>query len=588
MQLVGRYKIEKRIGEGAMADVYRAHDPSIDRVIAIKVLKSEFRQNAEISGRFLREAKAAGALSHPNIVTVFDVGEVDGYPYIAMELLDGEPLDEHIRKVGKLPLRQVIATGIQLSRALDYAHGLGVVHRDIKPSNIMLCDGGRTAKILDFGIARMGEADRIRAELNALRTQVGQVLGTPRYMSPEQALGLEIDHRSDLFSLGVVIYEMITGKTAFSGTSIATIALQITQQKPEAISSLMPQCPNGLQFVVDKLLAKQPEKRFANGGDVARALKREQEALNIEKQGRTRRLSLQWRLSLVMGTATALALAVSIGTVLDRQYGMMERMALTSGSTVASFVANNVALRAVENAGLPAANQDWLPVQAFISAASTDSDVSRIVMVDARGVVRGASDPKLLGTRYRRSGGEAILASDSNQVVTSTAQDDFRFLRTIKYAGQPFGRVEIVMGSGELKAAASSTRDLLIGLGLAMLLVVFALSYAVAYSLAQPIGRLKRAFADAAGGRLDFRISHKRRDEFGELFDGFNRLATAVDDRSAGRAEDHVPDVSLDATRIDLAPAQPLVEPPAPAPSETPVAPAAPRRRAEGFGKRVA
>lgn len=555
MQLVGRYRIEKRIGEGAMADVYRAHDPSIDRVLAIKILKNEYRRNEEIAGRFLREAKAAGALSHPNIVTIYDVGEVDGYPYIAMELLEGEPLDEHIRQSGKMPLQQVTRIGIQVARALDYAHGLGVVHRDIKPSNIMLVDGGRTAKILDFGIARMGEADRVRAELNALRTQVGQVIGTPRYMSPEQALGLEIDNRSDLFSLGVVLYEMVTGRTAFSGTSIATIALQITQQKPEPITAALPDCPRGLQFIVDKLLAKQPEKRFASGAELAAALKREYEALGSEKTHRRRNLSLQWRLTLLMGAATAVALAVSVGTVLDRQYQAMERMALTSGTSIASFVANNVALRAVENAGLPPQQQDWLPVQGFIAAASEDPGVRQIVMIDARGIVRGASDQKLLGRRFRPAEGEGLLASGPDQVVTATQGADFRFLRTIRYAGQPFGKIELVVGSEELKAAAERSRNLLIGLGLGLMLVVLALSYLVAQRLARPIRRLRQALADAAAGKLDFRISHNRRDEFGDLFDQFNALAAALDERMGGSGDRAQPDVSLDATRIDAAPA---------------------------------
>ena len=556
MRLVGRYRIEERIGEGAMADVYRAHDPSIDRVLAIKVLKTEFRANPEIAGRFLREARAAGALSHPNIVTMYDVGEADGYPYIAMGLIDGTPLDEHIRSAGKLPLHQVIGLGRQLADALDYAHRLGVVHRDIKPSNIMLCDGGRTAKLLDFGIARTAEADRLRAELNALRTQVGQVIGTPRYMSPEQALGLEIDHRSDLFSLGVVLYEMMTGKTAFGGTSIATIALQITQQSPAPIRATLPDCPRGLQFIVDKLLAKQPEKRFASGGDLAAALKREQDALSAEAHGRRRGLPLQWRLTLLIGSATALALLASIGTALDRQYQTMERMALTSGSSIARFVANNVALRAADNATLAPAQQDWLPVQAFVTAASADPAVKKMVMIDANGIVRGSSDPSELATPYDRAEGEAVLSSETGQIVTATRGDDFRFLRTVEYAGHPFGKVELVVSSDKLKSAAASSRNLLLGLGAVLFLVVLGISYAIAQLLARPIGRLKEALSDAPGGNLEFRISHKRRDEFGELFDGFNALAASLDARPAGPATVPEPQAdALDATRIDAAPA---------------------------------
>jgi serine/threonine-protein kinase len=282
VESVGRYVIERRIGDGAMAVVYRAHDPSIDRVLAIKVLKPELRQDAGLSQRFLREARAAGALSHPNIVTIYDVGEADGFPYIAMELLDGVPLDEHLRAHGRMAPADVSRIGAQLADALDYAHGLGVIHRDIKPSNIMLSAGGRTAKILDFGIARMLQAGA-GAETQAARTQFGQVLGTPRYMSPEQAFGLELDQRSDLFSLGVVLYELVTGQTAFAGTSIATLALQITQRKTEPLGRIVPDCPRGLSHVVDKLLAKQPDKRFASGAEVAKALRREVEGAGQAK-----------------------------------------------------------------------------------------------------------------------------------------------------------------------------------------------------------------------------------------------------------------------------------------------------------------
>lgn len=545
MESVGRYIIERRIGEGAMADVYRAHDPSIDRVVAIKVLKAEFRKDLSLVGRFLREARAAGALSHANIVTIYDVGEADGFPYIAMELLDGIALDQHLRESGRMPLADVARIGCQIAGALDYAHGMGVIHRDIKPSNIMLCNGGRAAKILDFGIARMGEADRTGAEHAAARTQFGQVLGTPRYMSPEQAFGLEIDHRSDLFSLGVVLYELATGQTAFAGTSIATLALQITQRKPEPLGKAVPGCPRGLQYVVDKLLAKQPEKRFASGADVAAALKREHEALIGAVDGR-RGLPLQLRLTLVMGAAVGLALLLSIATVLNRQYRAMEQMALTSGTAMTSFVANNVALRAVENAGLSLAEQDWLPLQAFIATATRDSGIRQIVMVDTQGVVRGASDQALIGRRYGAASGEDQLSASPDQLVTATGDGDFRFVRTIRYAGQPFGRIEVVVDKAELDAAAASSRDLLIGLGVALLLVVLAISYAIGQSVARPVNRLRVALNDAASGKGAFRISHRRQDDFGRLFDAFNNLAESVEAQS----REPLPPVSLEATRI--------------------------------------
>jgi tRNA A-37 threonylcarbamoyl transferase component Bud32/HAMP domain-containing protein len=535
LELVGRYEVRERIGEGAMADVYRAYDPSIDRVLAIKVLKGEYRQNRQYASRFLREAKAAGALSHPSIVTIYDVGEVDGYPYIVMELLDGEPLDKVMQRDEKLPTQTIMGIGLQLAEALRYAHGLGVIHRDIKPSNIILGKDGASIKIVDFGIARIADG---LDDAEHLKTQVGQVLGTPRYMSPEQALGAEIDGRSDLFSVGVVLYELITGRKAFAGASAATLALQITQQDPEPLEGLAPDSPRGLRFIIDKLLAKRPDRRFADGTQLAEALRREQAALAAvlaESAGGRRNLPLQARLTLIMASITAIVLVISIGTVLDRQYQAMQRMALTSGSAIASFVASNAALQAADNATLPPAERDWLPVEAFIKTASADRNVQQMTVVDSEGVIRASTNEALVGKAYHAPQGEPVLRKDGDLVITDAPDfkgvDGFRFVRPILYGGHAFGAVDVTVSKAELQSAANLSRLLLAGLGLVILGVVGMASFGAAQLVARPIRRLKAALADAAKGDLDFRISHERKDEFGELFDGFNRFTAAVQDR---------------------------------------------------------
>ncbi len=514
-----------------MADVFRAYDPGINRVLAIKVLKPEFRQSRQYAQRFLREAKAAGALSHPNIVTIYDVGEESGYPYIAMELLDGETLDGVLQRRGRLPADEVAAIGLQLAEALNYAHDLGVVHRDIKPSNIMLCRDGQTIKLLDFGIAWIAEADILASEDATLRTQVGQVLGTPRYMSPEQALGLEVDGRTDLFSAGVVLYELITAKRAFSGANAASLALQITQRDPQPIAGLAPDCPRGLQFIIGKLLAKKPEKRFAGGAHLAAALNRERgHALLTGGFGARRALPLPARMTLIMASITALVLLASIGTVLQRQEQAMQAMTLTSGSAIASFIASNASLTAVDNASLPPDQRDWLPVQAFVKTASTDPNVRQITVVDDAGVVRAASRPALVGQPYRPTRGEVVL-SRAKGLTVSAAGAGFRFMRPILYAGQTFGAVDVTLSKAELLSVVDQSRLLLAILGLVTLGSVIAVSYAAGRSIALPVRRLKAALADAAGGDLDFRISHHRKDEFGDLFDGFNGLVAAMQER---------------------------------------------------------
>jgi HAMP domain-containing protein len=534
-KLAGRYEVLEHIGQGAMADVFRAYDPSINRPLAIKVLKGELRQHPQYAPRFLREAKAAGALSHPNIVTIYDVGQLDGYPYIVMELLEGEPLDAVLEREKRLPVEQVIGIGLQLADALAYAHAQGVVHRDIKPSNIILGKDGRTIKIVDFGIARVSEG----GELDSTeKTQIGQVLGTPRYMSPEQALGREIDGRSDLFSVGVILYELLTGQKAFAGASAATLALQITQQDPQPIAALAPEAPKGLQFIIEKLLAKRPEKRFSDGRQFANALRRElgvQQAISVETAAARRRLPLQVRLTLLMAVITAAVLLISLSAVQSRQHQAMERMAVTSGSAIASFVASNAALRAADNAALPPEHRDWVPVEAFVQAAAADPNVQQLTVVDADGVVRAASDRTRVGKVYSRPTGEPELQSDGQAAVTATrnaaGEAGFRFVRPIVYAGRTFGQVDVSVSKRELEAASRLSSLLLFGLGLVTLGAVIAVSYVLAGLLAAPIRRLKSALADAAEGDLDFRISHNRTDEFGELFDGFNRLSTALQER---------------------------------------------------------
>ncbi len=536
LQSVGRYQVRERIGEGAMADVYRAYDPGIGRDLAIKVLKGEFRQNPQYAQRFLREAKAAGALSHPSIVTIYDVGEVDGYPYIAMELLDGRPLDQVLSRDGKLPADVALGVALQLAEGLAYAHGLGVVHRDIKPSNIMLLADGRTIKILDFGIARVAEAELSDAE--SLKTQIGQVLGTPRYMSPEQALGRELDGRSDLFSLGVVLYELVTGRRAFAGSSAATLALQITQQEPSPLAEIAPETPRGLQFIIGKLLAKRPERRFADGAQVADALRRElkvYDAVQDEGAGSRRRLSMQLRLALAMAGITAVVFGGASALVLNQQYAAMEKVALTSGSAIATFVAANAALSAADNAALPEEQQDWAPVEAFVKAAAADPNVRQMTVVDADNIIRAATNPALVGRVYVRPEHERVV-SQSKDLTVSTANlkskdDSFRFVRSINYAGQPFGRVDVSVSKTELTAAAGLAKGLMAMLGLVTLGAVVAVAYTAARLLSDPVRRLRNAFADATRGDLDFRLSHQRTDEFGELFDGFNRYTAIMQER---------------------------------------------------------
>lgn len=543
---LGRYRIHARIGEGAMAEVYRAHDPEIDRTVAIKTLKPDYASNPELGARFVREARAAGALSHANIATIYDVGEAEGIAYIAMELVEGQPLDVAMAQ-GRMPYERVLELGRQLASALGYAHRQGVVHRDIKPSNILLSADGKTVKLLDFGVARVASAE---AERRLAHTQVGQMVGTPRYMSPEQALGMPVDHRSDLFSLGVVLYEMITGKVAFPGTALATLAIQIAQERVEPIDRSAADCPPGLRFIIEKLLAKKPEQRFADGDALAAALAREAGAQQDMAPGR-RGLSLRTKLPLALSLVTAASLAFCFTTTLERERETLERLAISAGSSTASFVTSNAAVLAVDNAGLPPMEQDWSALQAFAVTAARDPEVRDLAIADDHGIVRAASDTALIGTRYRGAAGEPAM---SGKGVTAAADRGagagIRFVQPIRYAGVNFGTVDLVVRRTALDAAIGSVRASLLSLAGVVMLVVLLVGYLSGALVSRPLARLRAALEEAPTVGFALRISHRRRDEFGAAFNAFNAAAAAVEPQLAGGDAHAAAQAATLATRI--------------------------------------
>ncbi len=251
----GRYEILREIGRGAMGTVYLARDPKINRDVAIKTLEYsevEPAELAEVKMRFSREAEAAGKLSHPNIVSIYDVGEEHDMAYIAMELLNGETLTRYCSKDNRLPILRALAVVAEVTDALDYAHNQGVVHRDIKPANIMMLKDGRV-KVTDFSIAQV---------VDASQTRTGTILGTPSYMSPEQVNGKPVDGRSDLFSLGIVAYELLTGARPFRGDSMSAILYAVSHNAPTPIAQVASDLPSCVKAIINRLLAKRTTKRY--------------------------------------------------------------------------------------------------------------------------------------------------------------------------------------------------------------------------------------------------------------------------------------------------------------------------------------
>lgn len=267
-QRLGRYVIERKIGRGAMGAVYLARDPRINRPVALKVIpiEKEFEDEelAEARLRFFREAESAGRLTHPNIITVFDAGEDKHLAYIAMEYLPGVPLTSFTDPKKLLAPRKALELCARTAEALDYAHNQGVIHRDIKPANLLYNRKDDTLKISDFGVARLTDNNR---------TKTGIVLGTPMYMSPEQLNAEPLTGLSDLFSLGVTLYELITGEVPFKATNIAVLMTKITTENPAPVSNRRPGVPPSVDALLFKAMAKRPEDRFVNGGEMAAALR---------------------------------------------------------------------------------------------------------------------------------------------------------------------------------------------------------------------------------------------------------------------------------------------------------------------------
>ena len=268
-KLLGRYEIIGVLGQGAMGTVYKGKDPAIDRMVALKTIRTNLghdeNQAAELRERLVREAKAAGKMSHPNIVTIYDVGSEGDLNYIAMEYLEGYTLEQVIKRDVQLNYRIVARIITQVCAALDYAHDAGIVHRDIKPANIMVLNDFKI-KVTDFGIARFDSPAMSM-------TQTGIAMGTPHYISPEQLKGAPIDRRCDIFSLGIVAYEMLTRKRPFTGDSMSALIYSITQTTPEPPSKIDENIPGLFDMVVMKALARDPLERYQSADQMAQGLK---------------------------------------------------------------------------------------------------------------------------------------------------------------------------------------------------------------------------------------------------------------------------------------------------------------------------
>ena len=314
---IGKYEIIRELGRGGFATVYEARDTTLNRIVALKVLHSQPANDIRFIQRFQQEASIAANLDHPHIVTIYEVGEDAGQHYLAMTLLPGQTLDELLANVqGPLLLEQTVSIVEQIAGALDYVHERGLVHRDVKPSNIIVDDTGQST-LLDFGIVRAADGTAL--------TTIGTVMGTPQYMSPEQAEGGEVDARSDVYSLGVVAYQICTGQVPFDAESPLVVIRLHADKQPLSPRKLNPQLPVEVGWVLIKALAKKPEERYQSAGELAQALRQAIVEAKVQSWQRAKRLIAHYRqlLPTLVWIAGGVAVIVTLITLSGVVKGML-------------------------------------------------------------------------------------------------------------------------------------------------------------------------------------------------------------------------------------------------------------------------
>jgi serine/threonine-protein kinase len=500
-----------------MAGVFRAYDPDIGRVIAIKFLNADYCTDESYRARFLRESRAAGKLSHPNIVSVYDVGEIDGQPYIAMELIEGIPLNEVIAKSGPLPIRNILETGLQLASALNYAHAKGLVHRDIKPANVMRLRDGHTVKVMDFGIAHFeSDSDDFRA------TTLGDVLGTPKYMSPEQAQGSALDGRSDLFSIGIMLYLMLTGKVPFDGDSLASISAKIVNDVAPSVDVMRPDTPPALRRIIELCLEKQPEKRFQTGKELAGAIRQVlREMDGVIEDPAVVPLRLKW--ALLMAVIVMAVMSLTGAVIYQQQNAAMMTQVTDYGASLGRFIA-------AENA-VAALGDEWTAVEVSVQEVMKTGDVANLHVMDSNGIIKASSDETLLNQPYAPIIGESLGISKGDvKVRRYRAGGDavLGFSAPILFHGKFVGLVDLGITEQPLVRVARLSLTLMGILVLVTVLAVALAMYFITNWFTSPIKVLRQAMREVQHGQFDHRITAVRHDEYGLLYASFNDMATSL------------------------------------------------------------
>lgn len=547
---IGRYELLSFLGEGAMAVVYKAIDPVIDRTLAIKILREERCIDSEHRARFLREAKSAGNLSHPNIVTIHDVGEFNHRPFIVMELLDGIPLDKFLESCKPFTIEEGAIIGMQLADALDYAHKNGVVHRDIKPSNIVFSgdpDNKLHVKITDFGIAHVVDSNLTQ------HTETGAVLGTPYNISPEQVLGKKVDGRTDLFCLGITMYHIFSGQRPFNGSTLHSLLFQIATENPRPITQIIPDIPIKVKDIIDRLLQKQPEKRFQTGAEVAKAFK------NVLNKSSARDIKIyKKRLVPFARRATLLVLITLVFTMIGsapfiykKQHDYLVHHLKDLGISYATFIADQNAEQILRG--------DWLAIDLFVNQTGEQKQIRQLSIVDHSGIIRGDTNTELIGQAFKELEKSQLLSTvdkvkvyqkDKNEINNTLGlhpllrrvlmlDKNYIFTRPITYGKRKVGTVILSLSQTAIERLAIISFISIIAICFLCIIIGTSLVYYVSSTISKPVKLIKSSIDQITAGNYSLRITMDRKDEMGEAFKAFNLMVDKLQQREIKKKSDN-------------------------------------------------
>jgi serine/threonine-protein kinase len=561
---VGRYRIEGILGEGASAVVYAGFDPEIERRVAIKCLHREVASDAGYRHRFQVEARAAGHLNHPHLVTIFDTGETaDGRPYIAMERLTGDSLASRVESEGLPPLPVIMDMAIQIADALNYAHGEGIVHHDIKPENIMFMDGWKNAKLSDFGIAERQAGTPSGQGNTAESSRI--IGGTPAFMGLERLEGTPADARSDLFSLGVVLFWLLTGKLPWTQTGDIQRLIRERKHNPQpSIDPRDPSTPSILVGIVRTLLAQSPNARYQSAREVIDDLHLAQrEYARLQENplaGRIISLRVKWAITL--GVTLTLVLLIGLAAIYRKQHTAVTGLALDYGSSLGHMVAHQSAENLLLN--------DRAATRALVQDIARNRQIHYIAIAGHDGKVIASSVAGEVGKPLPplRSA-DHLSREDQVESYRSRVHGEphpmLLFATSVRYQNKTVGYLRLGVSNAPLVAAQHTTLwVIVIVLGVTLAAVIGAAYWLFRRPLIL-LDLLSEALLRVARGDFKYRIRLVRRDELGRLFTAFNlmnqslhaRLRAVDNTRVKQRAES-----AVQTTRIIAPPADEPGDPP--------------------------